>query len=57
MRGLFSGILMVGIAVALILVASNAFEQYAQLPRQAVKAPSEPEATTRQSRAVAPWVR
>jgi hypothetical protein len=56
MRGLFSGILMVGIAVALIMAASNALEQYALLQQQAVKAPSGPEAIARQS-TVAPWAR
>jgi hypothetical protein len=56
MRGLCSGILIVGVAIALIMAASNALEQYALLQRQAVKAPSGPETMARQS-TVAPWAR
>jgi hypothetical protein len=57
MRGLFSGILMVGVAIALIMAASNALEQYALLQHQAVRAPpSGPETMARQS-TVAPWGR
>jgi hypothetical protein len=51
MRGWFSGILMVSVAIAVVAAAANALEYYALLQRNAAKATTGPvpEAVARQS--------